>query len=329
MKSNKFPHILIAIIAMLLILLYNMFFLMNPEDKANEVIYFVSKTNSENNTFWRSVENGAKVAANELGVDLIFVGPERELDLDTQVEFVEEGIRIKPKAIILAASDYNYLTEVAEKVIDNNITFVTVDSDVGIKEPHSFIATNSIEAAKLLGIKAGRLIDGEGKVAIVSHLKGASSAFNREEGFKQGISSFKYITLIDEIEYSNNDVTTAYEKTKSLIKKYPDLKCMFGTNEATLIGMAKAIKELGVKDQITLVGFDISVEAAGYLEEDVIKAIIAQKPFNMGYLSVKEAIELSKNTKEYHEIDVDVVLINKENMFDSQNQRLLIPFLEE
>ncbi|SHJ65469.1 ribose transport system substrate-binding protein [Dethiosulfatibacter aminovorans DSM 17477] len=327
MKKNKVSYFLggsIGLLSLVLVLLLaNIGF-----GNRNELIYFVSKTSSENSTFWHSVERGVKVAADELGVDLVFAGPERELDFDDQIRFVREGIEARPMAIILAASDYNVLADVSREVYDSGITFLTVDSDVNIEEEHSFVATDNVEAARILGEELAEFMEGEGTVGIISHLEGATSATDREEGFKQGISQYKNMKIVDEIPYSGNDTAIAYEKTKAFLEDYPEVTGLFGTNEATLIGIAKAIEDLGLNDRIMVVGFDISEEAASYLEKDIIKAIIVQRPFNMGYLSVKEAYRQAKGGKGSGFIDVDVVLVDKDNMFQEENQKFIIPFLE-
>lgn len=327
MKKFSLSHLLIIIIGTLSAAIIIMLVTINF-GKQEEVIYFVSKTSSENSTFWHSVERGVKVAADELGIELIFVGPEREIDLEDQIQLVLEGIKMKPSAIILAASDYNALADISQKVIANRITFLTVDSDVNIAENHSFIATNNINAAKQLGEVMGSYLNGTGEVGIISHLEGTTSAIDRKEGFRQGISQFEGISIIDETPYSSNNSQIAYDKTIDFIHRFPNVKGLFGTNEATLIGIAKAVDDLNLKDKIMVVGFDISKEAAIYLEKDIIQAIIVQRPFNMGYLSVQEAYNQNKNHSNTRIIDVDIVLVTKENMFEEENQKFIIPFLD-
>ena len=327
MRKHKGLSMAIMVGVILVAILVYMLAMVNRSGQS-EVVYFVSKTSSENSTFWHSVERGVKVAADELGLEVIFVGPQREIDLEEQAQLVREGILLDPMAIILAASDYKALSEVSEAVVEENITFLTVDSDVAIDSEHSFIATNNINAAKLLAGEMAKLIGGDGLVGIVSHLEGTTSSIDREKGFSEGLADYKGIQIIEEIPYSSNDAVIAYNKTIELIGKYPDLEGLFGTNEATLIGIAKAVATLGLEGQIAVVGFDISEEAASYLEKEIIQAIIIQRPFNMGYLSVLEAYKQVKSGKDAERIDVDIVLVTKDNMFDEENQKFLIPFLE-
>ena len=297
-------------------------------DAKTDVVYFVSKTSSENSTFWHSVERGVKVAADELGLEVVFVGPEREIDLEDQVALVRRGIALEPLAIVLAASDYNILAPPAREVLQADITFVTVDSDVNIDEDHSFIATDNVDAARQLAEAMAGIIHEQGLVAMISHLEGTTSSIDRMEGFRQGLKPYRGIQLLEEVPYSNNDADLAYEKTKKLLEENPGIKGLFGTNEATLIGIARAVDDLDLVGEVAVVGFDISDAAASYIEKDVIQTIVIQRPFNMGYLSVKEAYLQAKHGKGNEFIHVDVVMVTKDNMFDEQIQKFLIPFLE-
>lgn len=327
MRQHKGLKYVIGISAVIIVVVLYMIVLIRQNNQS-EVIYFISKTSSENSTFWHSVERGVQVASDELGLDLVFVGPEREQDLDDQVALVRQAIDHDPMAIILAASDYTALAEVSEEVMSNHITFLTVDSDVAIEEDHSFIASNNIKASELLAHEMAKMLDETGLVGIISHLEGTTSAIDREAGFRQGIEGYQGIDLIEEIPYSNNDAYVAYNKALKFIEQYPQVEGLFATNEATLIGIARAVDAMKLQDQIHVVGFDISDTAASYLEKDVIQAIVIQRPFNMGYLSVVEAYEQAKHYKAPEVIDVDIVLVTIDNMFDEENQKFLIPFLE-
>jgi len=47
----------------------------------------------------------------------------------------------------------------------------------------------------------------------------------------------------------------------------------------------------GRKEEVVLIGFDNSAAVLGFVEADVVRDTIVQKPFNMGYLSIKVALE--------------------------------------
>ncbi|MOA19354.1 hypothetical protein D3C78_1397310 [compost metagenome] len=79
---------------------------------------------------------------------------------------------------------------------------------------------------------------------------------------------------------------------------------------------------------VKLIGFDSSMKEISYLEEGVLQATIVQKPFNMGYLAVKTVIDARNGLKVQPKIDTGSEIITKENMYASDVQKLLFPFIE-
>ncbi len=51
-----------------------------------------------------------------------------------------------------------------------------------------------------------------------------------------------------------------------------------------------------------------------------------QKPFNIGYLGVEQAVKAIEGYPMEYNLDSGCKLITKENMYEEENQRLLYPF---
>ncbi len=327
MKKFNISIILLGLLIVVLAISLFMFNRLDDQEIEKDEVYLVIKTISENTDFWSNVINGAEVAATELGVNVTVAGPEREIYIDDQVALVRDIIKEKPQAIAIAASEYNALAEVCTEVIEAGITLVTFDSDANVDLPHSFVATNNLSAAKRIGHELATLIDGVGKVAIIAHVEGAFTSFEREEGFRQGVRAFKDIEVLKKVRYTDNSKGIAYQATLDIVEGHPDITAIFATNEVTLLGSAEAIRDLGLQDEVFLVGFDMSRDIALLVEQDVIDATMVQKPFNMGYIAIKEALEVS-NGKGVEVIDTGAVMINSSNMFLPENQKLIVPIVE-
>lgn len=320
-------NITILLVAVLLVVGGLSLFMLNRlenQPKSKDQVYLVIKTVSENTDFWSNVINGAGVAATELGVEVVVKGPEREIYIDDQIALIKSIIEMKPEAIAIAASEYYALAEVCDEAVEAGITLVTFDSDAAMTKNHSFVATNNLSAAKRIGHELSTLMGGQGKVAILSHVEGAFTAIEREEGFLLGIRPFEEMVAREEIIYTDNSREIAYESAIRIIEENPDIDAIFGTNEVTLLGVGEAVKDLGLSDEIHVVGFDMNDEIALMIEEGAIDATMVQKPFNMGYIAVKEALEVMDG-KEPEVVDTGAVLINKENMFLPENQKLIVP----
>ncbi len=80
--------------------------------------------------------------------------------------------------------------------------------------------------------------------------------------------------------------------------------------------------------RVKLIGFDSSIYEIQLLEEGTLKALVVQKPFNMGYLGVKTALQLvNRDNPEQRHTYTDSTVVTRENMYTPENQKLLFPFI--
>lgn len=328
MDEIKKNIILISILFVVLIFsAINTFNLINERNYKKPVVYLVLKTINPNIEFWESVKKGAELASVEFEVDVIVEGGIDETNVEVQDEILEEIVKKNPKAVVLAVTDYQKIQPVAEKILEAGITLVTIDSDVKTDNKHSFVATNNTLAAKKAGEQMAKILGENGEVAVMTHFYASTTAKDREQGFRQELEGYKDIKVIDKTWYCNSDVNLAYQETLSILKEHPEVNGIFGSNEVAILGIAKAIKDKGLSNKIKLIGFDSNPEVVQLMEEDVINAVMVQRPFNMGYIGVKKAVEETRDTKKQKEfIDTGCVLITKENIYEPENQKLIFPF---
>ena len=328
-NKNYILKILFLIVIPAVILISVFFIILNikPSDR-NIKIAMVIKSMDPSLNFWQIVRSGATTAKDEYGVNLKITGPWLESDISGQKKILEDMIHEKPSAIILAALDYKELLPVIKKIDSYNIPVITIDSGVNSDIPRSFIATDNIEAGEKLGIYMDGLLSNGDTIAILSFVKGADSAIDREKGVRNIINAGEKIS-IEGSYYCDNFREKAYEITLKIIKDKPGIKGIIALNDPSTAGAARAIKEKRMENSIILIGFDNGTEVIEYMEEGIVKALVVQKPFNMGYLSIKTAIETIKKKKVEKRIDTGSVLISRENMYTQENQKLLFPLTKE
>ena len=90
-------------------------------------------------------------------------------------------------------------------------------------------------------------------------------------------------------------------------------------------GAGQAIAENKLEDKIMLIGFDSDDKTVKLLADGVIKALVVQDPFRMGYEGVKTAFAASKGEKVAKDVDTGVNVITKENMNTERSKELLTP----
>jgi ribose transport system substrate-binding protein len=164
----------------------------------------------------------------------------------------------------------------------------------------------------------------------MSYVKGSSTAIGRESGLRDALRN-KAVPL--DTSYSSSDIDTAYRQAKTMLalearnggsRKGADLG-IAALNLPTLQGAARALDESGMKDRVLLVGVDNSTEIMKYIERGVVRDTIVQKPFNMGYLALLAVHDLLSGKRTKDMINTGSVDIDKGNMFEPENEKLLFP----
>lgn len=310
------------IIASILLVVFGMFDAKNREKKVYKVI-LIPKTIDSTNGFWTSLISGAELGAEEFGLDLEVMGGKSEEDLKGQIECIRESIKKRPDVILAAPCSYSETSEALQEVVDNGIRLVLIDSVIDRDIAASTVATDNYRGGKELGEYARSLIDTDTPIGIVAHVKGSSTAIEREKGMRDGLG--KYESQVKDVVFCDSSYDKAYDQTLAMLKRYPDIGMIMGTNEYGAVGAARAVKDLGLAGKVKVVGFDNSVEEIQLLEEGVFQGIIIQKPFNMGYLGMEQAANIMSGKTAEKDLDSGCKLINRNNMYEEENQRLLYP----
>ncbi|UKS26742.1 substrate-binding domain-containing protein [Paenibacillus sp. HWE-109] len=282
---------------------------------------------SQNGDYWKTVKMGAEVAAKEFDVTLDFRAPGDEADVKGQIALMEQSISSRPDAIVLAANDYKELSQVVEDANAFGIPVITIDSEVESRKAKSFIGANNYEAGQLAGKQLIKLAGTSGQIAIVSFKQGERNTELREQGLLDEIAQYPDVRVIDKV-YSLTDRELAAQMTQNIVAKYPDLDGIVALNEISSIGVADAVQQLNLQDKIKIITFDSTSEELELLQEGVIQATIIQNPFSIGYLGVKNAVEAAKGKKVPSRVDTGIRAIDLTNMFWSDNQKLLFPFIK-
>lgn len=295
----------------------------NSHGRSYSLIY-IPKTEDGTNDFWTSLISGTRMAAQEYEVSLEVLAPSQEQDVERQNELLEEAIEKKPDAILISPSSFDESNELLKEAKQQGIVVTFVDSYTGDDIQDLTVATDNLEVGRELGRYARNLVDEDGKIAIVSHVKGVSTAMEREEGFREGLGD--YADNIVEVVYCDSLFDKAYELTQELMKKYPDLQMIAGMNEYSSVGAARAVKDAEAGNRIKVVGVDSSTEAVQLMEQGIFKCLVVQKAFKMGYMGVRETVKLLNGEHVETNVDSGCQLVTPENMYDSEIEKLIFPF---
>lgn len=264
------------------------------------------------------------MAAEEYGSKLEIMAPDKEENIEEQNRLLKAAIEKEPDAILFSPSSMSASDKLLKEAKEKGIRITYIDSYTDEELQDLTVATDNVEAGRRLGEYARTLLDKDSRLAIVSHVKGVSTAVEREQGFREGLGD--YAKNIVDVVYCNSLFEKSYELTNELMEKYPDLEMIAGMNEYSAVGVGRAVSDAGAKDRIAVVGVDCSQEAINLMEMGVYKGIIVQKAFRMGYMGVEETIHMLNGDAVAKNIDSGCELVTPDNMYDSDIERLIFPF---
>ena len=278
--------------------------------------------------FWKSGEAGARKAGEELGVEIIWKGPQRESDRAGQLKVVENFITQSVDGIALAPLDEKALVRPVKEAATAGIKVAVWDS--GLDESAgdaviSFVATDNFFAGEECGRRLANLLGGKGKVMMLRHAVGHASTTKRAEGFLSGIKkAAPEIELVSVDQRGGTSIDEAIKASENLLNQFGEsIQGVFTPNESTTQGMLRALDEAGLAGKVAFVGFDTNDTLLDALREKKIAALAVQDPFRMGYTAVKNIVSAIKGEAFEAQVDTGAVLLDLDNIDSDKIRKLL------
>jgi ribose transport system substrate-binding protein len=285
--------------------------------------------------FWQSIHAGANRAGKELGVEVIWRGPLREDDRDSQVSEVEGFISRGVSGIAIAPLDEAALVGPVNDAMSKKIPVVIFDSGLNGDNYVSFVATDNVKGGRLGGERLIEAMGGKGKVVLLRYAEGHDSTTKREEGFLAAMAAHPGVEVVSSNQYVGTDVEGAYKRTESILSSYkkPDgsltIDGIFCANESSSFAAMRVLKDNGWAGKLHFVGFDSSDNLVKGLQDGTLDGLVIQDPVKMGYLAIKTLVAHIRGEPVERRIDTGVQVATRENMEQPAMKELIHPDLSK
>jgi ribose transport system substrate-binding protein len=283
--------------------------------------------------FWQSIHAGAAKAAKELGVTIVWRGPLRADERDSQVSEVEGFVSRGVSGIVLAPLDEAALAPPVADAKRAGIPVVVIDSGLRGSDYISFVATDNRRGGRIAGEHLASLLHNSGKVVLLRYAEGSESTVQREEGFLEAIKAHPGIQIVSANQHGGADVEGAYKRSEALLSGLKradgrlDVDGIFTPNESTTLAMLRVLEANGWAGKVRFIGFDASDTLLKGMSNGALDALVVQDPVNMGYLGVKTIVSHIHGQPLEKRIDTGVKLVPREHMDDPDLRELLRPDL--
>jgi rhamnose transport system substrate-binding protein len=239
--------------------------------------------------YFNAAEQGAKEAAEELGVELVYDGP-TEAKAALQSQMIEQWIQQQCGAITVAANDPDALAPAMKKAGEAGIATGAWDADVAPDARDVFVNQATFEA---IGYKTVDLMaeqtGGKGEFLVVTGSLTAPNQVAWLENMRERMKE-KYPEMsIASVEPGEEDLQLGIDITKNYLRANPDTAGVFGITSVALPGAAEAVKQEGLAGEVAVTGLSTPNEMKPYLESGVVEKFVLWNTVDLGYLTVHVA----------------------------------------
>jgi len=263
--------------------------------------------------FYIAAVDGMRDAAREAGYEINVASASN--NSREQINQVQNLLVQQIGALIFISQDSTAAAAGVRAANQAGVPVIAVDQrpESGAGKIETFIATDSVKAARDLCTWLFGQMGGSGELAILKGVLGSTAEIQRTQGCDEALEEHPEIKVVS-IQTANWDENEAYKATQNILTANPNLKAVFGESDAMALGAAKAARAIGKTDLLS-VGIDGFPTMFTAVKDGLTSATMAQIPYKMGQMAVQDAIRIMKGEGEVPELQYqDTVLITKDNV---------------
>ena len=290
----------------------------------SEVFYLVAANLSL--SYWKTAIAGFNAAAARYKVTAKIAGPDN-YDAQAELQELNRAVAAKPAGILISVADEQILKPGIDAAVSAGVPVITFDSDAPTSRRLFFIGTNNLAAGHLGGQRVVEKLGGRGNVVFFS-MPGQPNLDDRLQGFKDIFALHPDIKILDVVNIKG-DARNAFDNTQQYltqtgIARVAAFVCLEASSGKVV---ADAVRRQKVTDRVVM-AWDVEQDTLSEIKDGTIEATIAQKPFTMGFVGLKQLDEIFHNkpaslTKDYSVdafseypvfIDTGTALVDKANV---------------
>lgn len=263
-----------------------------------------------NNEFYKILSEEIIQRVEAEGDHLILRDP--ALSVERQTEQIESMLDMGIDVLVLTPVDWESLNEVLHRAREQGVYIVVVDSNVKDETLADCTITSDNYAA---GHMVGEYFLSQhqtGKFLVMTH-ETAKSGRDRVQGFLDAVEGCAGIEIVKKIE-CEGQLEIAMPKMKEAIDSGLEFDQVFCLNDLTSVGVAAALDEYHMLDQVGVYGVDASPDSKALIKEGMMQATAAQFPSRIGQAAADNIYRLLDGEPIEKNIRIPVDLVVKENV---------------
>jgi rhamnose transport system substrate-binding protein len=250
-------------------------------------------------SYFDAAEKGAREAAKELDVELVYDGPVAARNED-QIRMLDGWVAHGMDVVAVAPNDPDGIARTLKSADEVGVTVLSWDTDANPKTSARQVFVNQAENKAIAEAMVDVMVQGQadrgvplaGKYLIVSGTPTASNQNTWMEFMKKYIDEkYPEIELLPHLT-PGEDRQKSQEQTSTALNAHGDLKGIWGITSVALPAAAKAVADANKVDQIYVTGLSLPSLMRDFIHDETVEKFVLWNVVDLGYLTVHVAKEL-------------------------------------
>jgi ribose transport system substrate-binding protein len=207
------------------------------------------------------VRIGSETAARSLEAQVVHFIPRNETPAE-QLGLIDEVVRAKPDAIVLAPFDPKSMVPAVDKLNAARIPVTNVNERLDGGNVVAYVGTDDYQLALTTTRHLINAMDKKGNVIILEGPDSLPTSIARVKAFKDALKEFLDVKLLAS-KSANYARAPAAEVMKSFVRQYPQIDGVLAANDPMAIGAVEALKAANRKALV--VGINASREVIDFV----------------------------------------------------------------
>jgi len=201
--------------------------------------------------------------------DIEFLYRDAQGNNAVQIDQIRELTKAGIDLLIVSPNEAEPLTPIVDSVFQRKIPVIVTDRKTSSGQYNAYVGADNLAIGKLAGQYSQAVLQGKGRVGLVTGLSGTSASIEREKGFMQSISAASGIQ-VSAIIHGGWEKNIAYTKMREHIAQMTQSDIIFTFNDQMAMGVKKALDEAQLQKDIKIIGVD-ALPGPGNGLEQIIK----------------------------------------------------------
>lgn len=250
--------------------------------------------------FFDAVGRGAQEAADELGIELLYDGPTVD-SAEEQAEMINTWVAQGFDVVAVAPNDPDSIAATLSEAKSAGVRVLTWDTDANPELSGRTLFVNQAPSDQIAHTMIDIMIDEagqdgklQGKFLIVSGITTAANQNAWMEIMVPRLAREHPECELLETLYPGEDQRQAQVQIANALTAHADLKGIWAITSVALPAAAKALRDAGRADEVTVTGLSMPSLMGEYVKDGTISKFVLWDAVDQGYLTVHVAYRISQ-----------------------------------